>query len=73
MELSKYVDKIQVGSNSTGSVTSSIDAVNKKFKTRRHDVTPAGQNIEDCDEKPKYDKCGLKHKPKDCPAFSKVC
>ena len=25
------------------------------------------------DEKPKCDKCGLKHKPEDCPAFSKVC
>ena len=39
VELSKYVDKIQV-SSSTGSVTSNIDAVNKK-KTRRYDVTPA--------------------------------
>ena len=63
------MDKIQVGS-STGSVTSNVDAVNKK-KTRRHDVTPARQNTED--EKPACDKCGLKHKPKDCPAFSKVC
>ena len=69
VELSKYVDKIQVDS-STGSVTSNIDAVIKK-KTRRCDVTPARQNTED--EKPRCDKCGLKHKPKDCPAFSKVC
>ena len=68
VELSKYVDKIQVGS--TGSVTSNVDAVNKK-KTRRCDVTLARQNTED--NKPKYDKCGLKHKPKDCPAFGKVC
>ena len=68
MELSKYVDKVQVGS--TGSVTSNIDAVTKK-KTRRHDVTPARQNMED--EKLKCDKCGLKHKPKDCLAFGKVC
>ena len=68
VELSKYVDKIQV-SSSTGSVTSNFDAVKKK--TRRCDVTPARQNTED--EKPKCDKCGLKHKPKDCPAFSKVC
>ena len=68
VELSKYVDKIQV-SSSTGSVTSNFDAV--KNKTRRCDVTPARQNTED--EKPKCDKCGLKHKPKDCPAFSKVC
>ena len=67
VELSKYVDKMQVGS--TGSVTSNVDAVNKK-KTRRHDVIPARQNTED--EKPKCDKYGLKHKPKDCPAFSKV-
>ena len=67
VELSKYVDKIQV--SSTGSVTSNVDAVNKK-KTGRHDVTPARQNMED--EKPKCDKCGLKHKPKDCPAFGKV-
>ena len=65
---SKYVDRIQV--SSTGSVTSNIDAVNKK-KTRRHDVKPARQNTED--EKPKCDKCSLKHKPKDCPAFGKVC
>ena len=68
VQLSKYVDKIQV--SSTGSVTSNVDAVSKK-KTRRHDVTPARQNIED--EKPKCDQCGLKHKPKDCPAFGKVC
>ena len=68
VELSKSVDKMQV--NSTGSVTSNIDAVNRK-KTRRCDVTPARQNTED--EKPKCDKCGLKHKPKDCPAFGKVC
>ena len=39
VELSKYVDKIQV-SSSTGSVTSNVYAVIKK-KTRRHDVTPA--------------------------------
>ena len=64
--LSKYVDKIQV--SSTGSVTSNVNAVNKK-KTRRHNVTPTRQNMED----EKCDKCGLKHKPKDCPAFSKVC
>ena len=38
VELSKYVDKIQV--RSTSSVTSNVDAVNKK-KTRRCDVTPA--------------------------------
>ena len=36
VEMSKYVDKIQV--SSTGSVTSNIDAVNKK-KTRRHNAT----------------------------------
>ena len=70
VELSKYVDRIQV--SSTGSVTSNIDPVNKK-KTRRHDVTLTRQNTEDCDEKPKHDKGGLKHKPKDCPAFGKVC
>ena len=64
VELSKYVDKIQV--SSTGSVTSNVDAVSKK-KTRRCDVTPARQNTED--EKPKCDKCFLKHKPKDCPAL----
>ena len=64
VELSKYVDKIQVSS------TGSVDAVNKK-KTRRCDVTPVRQNTED--EKPKCNKCGLKHKPKDCPAFSRVC
>ena len=38
VELSKYVDKIQVGSSGTGRVTSSVDTVRKK--TRRH-VTPA--------------------------------
>ena len=68
MELSKYVDKIQV--SSTGIITSNVDAVNKK-KTRRHDVTPARRNTED--QKPKCDKCGLKLKPKHCPASSKVC
>ena len=68
VKLSKCVDKIQV--SSIGNVTSNVDAVNKK-KTRRYDVKPARQNMED--EKPKGDKCGLKHKPKDCPVFGKVC
>ena len=60
------MDKIQVGS-STGSVTNHIDAVIKK-KTRRRDVTPARQNTED-----EKHKCGLKHKPNDCPTFGTVC
>ena len=71
VKLSKYIKKaIPV-------VTHEVHAVDKrKVKSNFicHDVTPARQNTTSCDnDKPKCDKCGLIHKPKECPAFGKRC
>ena len=67
VELSKYLEKAQLFVSVTD-----VHAVNKRrVKPKHHDVTPARQNSGSCDEKPKCDKCGLIHKPKECPAFRK--
>ena len=72
VELSKYVEKAQPSTSITD-----VHADNKKkvkSKLRCHDVTPARQKTGDCEsESSRCDKCGLKHKPKECPAFGKQC
>ena len=68
VELSRYIDKVLQPNNAE------VHAVNKKFKQKHHDVTPARQKTGDCEsEESQCDKCGLKHKPKECPAFGKQC
>ena len=56
---------------SVSATEANIHAVDKrKVKTKQCDVTPARKNNGGCDgdDKPK---CGLIHKPKECPAFGK--
>ena len=59
----------------TSNTEVSVNAVDKKrIKQRCRDATPARQKTGDCDDdSPKCDKCGLRHKPKECPAFGKQC
>ena len=68
VKLSKYVEKTQLSVSVTD-----VHAVDKRrVKPKHHDdITPARQNSGSCDEKPKCDKCGLIHKPNECPAFRK--
>ena len=69
VKLSKYVEKAQPSVSITD-----VHAVDKRrVKPKCYDVTPAKQNSGGCDDKPKCDKCGLIHKPKECPAFGKRC
>ena len=69
VELSRYIDKVPQPNNNA-----EVHAVNKKFKQKCCDVTPARQKTGDCEsESLQCDKCGLKHKPKECPAFGKQC
>ena len=71
VELSKYVEKAQP---SVCATQANVHAVNKRrAKPKQCDVTPARRNSGGCDgdDKPKCDRCGLIHKPKECPAFRK--
>ena len=70
VELSKYIENVQPSTSTTD-----VHAVNKKkvkSKLRHCDVAPARQKTGDCEsESSQCDKCSLKHKPKECPAFGK--
>ena len=69
VKLSTYIEKTQ----SSVSITD-VHTVNKRrVKPKCCNVTPARRNSGSCDDKPKCDKCGLIHKPKECPAFRKRC
>ena len=72
VKLSKYIEKAQPSTSTTD-----MYAVDKKDKSKPRccDVTPVRQKpgSYDDDNKPKCDKCGLIHKPKECPAFGKQC
>ena len=54
VELSRYIDKVPQPNNTE------VHAVNKKFRQKCHDVTPARQKTGDCEsESSQCDKCGL--------------
>ena len=73
VELSRYVEKAQPSTSTTD--VHAVDKKKVKSKLRHRDVTPARRKpgSYDDDDKPKCDKCGLIHKPKECPAFGKRC
>ena len=70
VELSKYVEKAQPSTSITD--VHAVDKKKVKSKLRCCDATPARQKTGDCEsESSRCDKCGLEHKPKECPAFGK--
>ena len=71
VELSKYIEKAQPSVSATD--VHAVDKRRVKPKQNQHNVTPARQNSGSCDEKLICDKCGLIHKPKECPALRKQC
>ena len=68
------MEKAQLSVSATEANLHAVDKRKLKPKPKQCDVTPARQNWWGCDyEKPKCDKCGLIHKPKESPAFRKQC
>ena len=73
VKLSNYVDK-PIPARGTEIHADAVDRKKVKSKPRCCDVKPARQKTGESDnESWKCDKCGLIHRPKECPAFGKWC